>query len=57
MISAKHQIQSRCPGKFNIFGSSHQLFHVLVVIGTVMHLVGILEAFDYNYYHRTCPLR
>ncbi|KAI8623089.1 mPR-like GPCR protein [Xylariaceae sp. FL1651] len=42
------------PGTFDIIGSSHQIFHVLVVIATVVHLVGVLEAFDYNYHNRQC---
>ncbi|KAL2258021.1 hypothetical protein VTK26DRAFT_8837 [Humicola hyalothermophila] len=46
--------ESLAPGKFDIYGSSHQLFHILVVLATVIHLVAILEAFDYNYHHRTC---
>ncbi|KAI1339675.1 adiponectin receptor protein 1 [Xylariaceae sp. FL0016] len=44
------------PGKFNLFGSSHQVFHVLVVLATVLHLMGVLYAFDYNYYNRQCSL-
>ncbi|UKZ53531.1 hypothetical protein TrVGV298_007323 [Trichoderma virens] len=46
--------ESRFPGKFDIYGSSHQLFHILVVFATVTQLIGILDAFDYNYVHRTC---
>ncbi len=42
------------PGKFDIFGSSHQIFHLLVLFATVVHLIGILSAFHYNYDHRTC---
>ncbi|GAP90837.1 putative mPR-like GPCR protein [Rosellinia necatrix] len=42
------------PGTFDIFGSSHQIFHILVVIATLVHLVGVLQAFDYNYHHRQC---
>ncbi|OKP07152.1 ADIPOR-like receptor SPBC12C2.09c [Penicillium subrubescens] len=42
------------PGKFNIYGSSHQLFHILVVFAVVAQLTGILWAFDYNYTNRTC---
>lgn len=42
------------PGKFDIYGSSHQIFHVLVVLATVTQLVGLLEAFDYNYNNRVC---
>ncbi|KAI1505140.1 hemolysin-III related-domain-containing protein [Biscogniauxia marginata] len=43
-----------CPGRFDIYGSSHQIFHVLVVVATVVHLVGVLDAFDYNYHNRQC---
>ncbi|OKL61125.1 hypothetical protein UA08_03091 [Talaromyces atroroseus] len=42
------------PGKFDIFGCSHQIFHLLVVLATALHLVGIMSAFHYNYHHRTC---
>lgn len=42
------------PGTFDIYGSSHQIFHVLVVFATVAHLVGFLTAFDYNYANRQC---
>ncbi|KAH8162046.1 hypothetical protein CIB48_g6208 [Xylaria polymorpha] len=34
------------PGTFDIFGSSHQIFHILVVIATLVHLIGVLNAFD-----------
>ncbi|KAK3293281.1 mPR-like GPCR protein [Chaetomium fimeti] len=46
--------ESRYPGKFDIWGSSHQLFHIMVVLATVTQLVGLLQAFDYNYFHRIC---
>ncbi|KAH8695326.1 putative hemolysin-III channel protein Izh2 [Talaromyces proteolyticus] len=37
------------PGKFDILGSSHQIFHVLVVCAAVVHLTGLLRAFDYRH--------
>jgi adiponectin receptor len=37
------------PGKFDIVGSSHQIFHVLVVCAAVAHLTGLLKAFDYRH--------
>lgn len=37
------------PGKFDIWGSSHQIFHVLVVCAAVAHLIGLLKAFDYRH--------
>lgn len=30
-------------GKFDIFGSSHQLFHIFVLLGGISSLIGILE--------------
>ncbi|KAH6616469.1 hemolysin-III related-domain-containing protein [Boeremia exigua] len=35
------------PGRFDIWGSSHQIFHVLVVMAAASHLVGLVKAFDY----------
>ncbi|KAL1986249.1 hypothetical protein VTN96DRAFT_6617 [Rasamsonia emersonii] len=37
------------PGKFDLLGSSHQIFHVLVVCAAVAHLTGLLRAFDYRH--------
>ncbi|RAL07704.1 hemolysin III family protein [Aspergillus homomorphus CBS 101889] len=54
LIYATKFPESRYPGRFDIYGSSHQLFHILVVFAAVTQLVGILNAFDYNYRNRTC---
>ncbi|KAL1874413.1 hypothetical protein VTK73DRAFT_339 [Phialemonium thermophilum] len=54
LVYATRIPESIWPGRFDIFGCSHQLFHVLVVLATVTHLVGILLAHDYNYNHRVC---
>lgn len=40
------------PGKFDIWGSSHQLFHILVVLAAAVHLVGLVKAFDYEHSQR-----
>ncbi|RDW89032.1 HlyIII-domain-containing protein [Coleophoma cylindrospora] len=37
------------PGSFDIWGSSHQIFHVLVVMAAASHLYGLLIAFDYHH--------
>ncbi|KAJ5493184.1 ADIPOR-like receptor [Penicillium diatomitis] len=37
------------PGQFDLFGHSHQIFHVLVVCAAVAHLTGLLKAFDYRH--------
>ncbi|KAI7213727.1 HlyIII-domain-containing protein [Hortaea werneckii] len=40
------------PGSFDLVGSSHQIFHVLVVLAAAAHLVGLLKAFDFEHSHR-----
>ncbi|KAF1828931.1 HlyIII-domain-containing protein [Decorospora gaudefroyi] len=40
------------PGKYDIWGSSHQIFHVLVVLAAASHLVGLVKAFDYEHSQR-----
>ena len=35
------------PRTFDIYGSSHQIMHVLVVCGALSHVIGLLKAFDY----------
>ncbi|KAK2841580.1 hypothetical protein FQN49_006119 [Arthroderma sp. PD_2] len=37
------------PGKYDIIGHSHQIFHVLVVLAAGSHLIGLLKAFDYRH--------
>jgi adiponectin receptor len=37
------------PGKFDIWGSSHQIFHVLVLMAAATHLVGLVKAFDHRH--------
>ncbi|KIW20025.1 hypothetical protein PV08_00600 [Exophiala spinifera] len=48
--------ESIWPGSFDIWLSSHQVFHVLVVVASLVHLYGVWVAFDWNYHNiRTCP--
>ncbi|KAF2432338.1 HlyIII-domain-containing protein [Tothia fuscella] len=37
------------PGSFDIWGSSHQIFHVLVLMAAATHLYGLVGAFDYRH--------
>jgi len=49
--------ESIWPGSFDIWFSSHQIFHVLVVIASQVHLYGVWVAFDWNYQNlKTCPV-
>ena len=41
--------ESRWPGKFDVWGSSHQIFHVLVVAGSVVHFAGVWDAYRWHY--------
>ncbi|GAA5850188.1 hypothetical protein JCM8547_001036 [Rhodosporidiobolus lusitaniae] len=45
------------PGRFCFFGSSHQIFHVLILLAAVAHWCGIAEAFRYWHGERqgVCP--
>lgn len=42
------------PGAFDVWGSSHQIFHVLIVLAAMAHLVGLLKAFDHAQRFSTC---
>ncbi|KAI1414846.1 HlyIII-domain-containing protein [Hypoxylon sp. FL1857] len=37
------------PRKFDIWGSSHQLFHILILFAAASHLTGMAKAFDYHH--------
>ena len=37
------------PGRFDIWGSSHQIFHLIVVMAAGVHLVGMGNAFWYRH--------
>ena len=42
------------PGSFDIWGHSHQLFHICAVIGTVFHVVGLTVGYTHRQAHPTC---
>ncbi|KAF2235491.1 HlyIII-domain-containing protein [Viridothelium virens] len=37
------------PGQFDIWGSSHQIFHIMVLCAAAAHLMGLLRAFDHRH--------
>jgi adiponectin receptor len=41
------------PGKYDIWGSSHQIFHVLVVLAAVTHGWGLWKAFRFEMERRS----
>ena len=49
--------ESIWPGSFDIWLSSHQIFHLLVVVAAATHMWGVWQAFAWNYEHsRTCAV-
>ncbi|KAI0184626.1 hemolysin III family channel protein [Xylaria flabelliformis] len=46
------------PGTFDIWGHSHQLFHILILLAAASHLKGMAKAFDYHHsiLGAQCPL-
>lgn len=36
------------PGKFDILGASHQIFHIFVLIAAGLHLIGLLKAAEHK---------
>ncbi|SGY32760.1 BQ5605_C002g01408 [Microbotryum silenes-dioicae] len=47
------------PGRFDLFGSSHQIFHVLIILAAASHWAAISEGFRYWHGERggVCPVR
>ncbi|CAE6392393.1 unnamed protein product [Rhizoctonia solani] len=45
------------PGTFDFFGSSHQIFHVCVVLAALSHYQAVLTGFEYwhGHHHGVCP--
>ncbi|KAH7343170.1 HlyIII-domain-containing protein [Rhizoctonia solani] len=45
------------PGTFDLFGSSHQIFHVCVVLAALSHYQAVLTGFEYwhGQHHGVCP--
>eukprot|EP00128_Syssomonas_multiformis_P006271 Colp12_sorted_trinity150504_noHs@18781 len=39
------------PGKFDLFGHSHQIFHVLCLVGFILHYYGMMTAAEWRIVH------
>ncbi|CCD47811.1 similar to adiponectin receptor-1 [Botrytis cinerea T4] len=35
------------PGRFDIYGNSHQILHCMVVLAALAHFAGLVQSFDY----------
>ena len=47
MIYAMRIPEKWYPKTFDIYGSSHQIMHILVVLGAFSHAIGLIKAFDH----------
>jgi adiponectin receptor len=41
--------ERKYPGTFDIWGSSHQIFHIFVLLAAASHLYGMTKAFDFHH--------
>ncbi|KAJ5813509.1 hemolysin-III related protein [Penicillium pulvis] len=48
--------ESIYPGRFDIWGHSHTLWHILVTLSILAHMGGLLSAREYNDKHAPCRL-
>ncbi|KAJ5475941.1 hypothetical protein N7475_001670 [Penicillium sp. IBT 31633x] len=42
------------PGTFDIWGHSHQLWHMFAVLGSAFHVVALVAAYNYSVMHKAC---
>lgn len=54
VIYAKRIPEVYWPGRFDVLGHSHQIFHCLVVAGAYVHYLACVEAYHWNE-GRVCP--
>lgn len=47
MIYAGRVPERWAPGRFDLVGASHQVFHCFVVAAAVSHMYGLVVAFDW----------
>lgn len=58
-LDAKFADQTRIPeawrpGLFDVWGQSHQVFHVLMAVGLTVHFSAFVKAFDYAHTAKRC---
>ncbi|PGH20331.1 hypothetical protein AJ80_03599 [Polytolypa hystricis UAMH7299] len=53
---ATHFPESWTPEKFDIWGASHQIFRIFVVLSAAIHFWCILSVFDWIYKNPRCPI-
>ncbi|KAK2742831.1 hypothetical protein FQN57_005122 [Myotisia sp. PD_48] len=54
LIYATRLPESLKPGRFDMWFNSHQIFHSLAVLATVIHTLALWNVFDRNYMNNIC---
>ncbi|GAA5870331.1 hypothetical protein JCM16303_001966 [Sporobolomyces ruberrimus] len=52
LLYAERTPERFAPGRFDLFGSSHQIFHVMILLAAWAHWTGITEGFRYHHGER-----
>ncbi|GAA5949581.1 hypothetical protein JCM3765_002712 [Sporobolomyces pararoseus] len=52
LLYAERTPERFAPGRFDLFGSSHQIFHVMILLAAWSHATGIFEGFRYHHGER-----
>lgn len=57
-VYAKRTPEKNHPCKFDVLGSSHQIFHVCIVIAGSLHAIGLWKAYHWRHgvLHGICPV-
>lgn len=55
LFYSTHLPERLCPGKFDLYFHSHQLFHVGVIFTTYFHVMGLMKDFDLKESQFTIP--
>ncbi|KAH7304527.1 adiponectin receptor protein [Stachybotrys elegans] len=53
---ATHFPESWAPKTFDIWGASHQIFHIFVALASAIHILGLLSVFDWIDQNPRCPI-
>ena len=48
-LYASRTPERKWPGRFDVLGASHQIFHMLVLTAAAVHLRGLVLAFHYKH--------
>jgi adiponectin receptor len=56
-LYASRTPERKWPGRFDVFGASHQIFHLLVLAAAAVHLRGLVLAFHHKHQGKYAAVR